>query len=209
MARFVGEDAMTVDDRRITARHFLLATGSVPRPLGIRGAELVIAIDGFLELVELPARIPFVGGGCVLFEFAHMAVRAGSDVQIIDSGTQQLRNFAPDLVEKLVQRSWLIGIKLDTRTTLRPVERSGSDLVVVVGTPEGEKWWTVDLVVHGAGRVAAIEQLDIGARNIEATRSGVVLNEYLQSVSNPAVHVAGDAAAPGGIMLTPVAVYEA
>ena len=37
---------------------------------------------------------------------------------------------------------------------------------------------------------------------------GVKVNEYLQSVSNPAVYAAGDAAASGGPPLTPVATYE-
>jgi glutathione reductase (NADPH) len=37
---------------------------------------------------------------------------------------------------------------------------------------------------------------------------GVKVNEYLQSVSNPAVYAAGDAAASAGPPLTPVAAYE-
>jgi glutathione reductase (NADPH) len=36
----------------------------------------------------------------------------------------------------------------------------------------------------------------------------VAVNEFLQSVSNPAVYAAGDAAASGGPPLTPVAGYE-
>jgi glutathione reductase (NADPH) len=34
------------------------------------------------------------------------------------------------------------------------------------------------------------------------------VNEYLQSVSNPAVYAAGDAAESGGLPLTPIAAYE-
>ena len=37
---------------------------------------------------------------------------------------------------------------------------------------------------------------------------GIKVNEYLQSVSNPAVYAAGDAVASGGPPLTPVAGYE-
>ena len=43
---------------------------------------------------------------------------------------------------------------------------------------------------------------------IIAYHRGVTVNEFLQSVSNPAVYAAGDAAASGGPPLTPVASYD-
>ena len=60
----------------------------------------------------------------------------------------------------------------------------------------------------GAGRAPAIEALDPAAAHIEAGQRGVVVNDYLQSVSNPAVYAAGDAADTTGLPLTPVAVFE-
>ena len=65
------------------------------------------------------------------------------------------------------------------------------------------------MVVHGAGRVPEIDDLDLGAGGVEReNKKGVKVNEYLQSVSNPLVYAAGDAAASGGLPLTPVGVYE-
>ena len=64
------------------------------------------------------------------------------------------------------------------------------------------------MVVHGAGRVPNIEELDLMAGDIEHTSSGIKVNQYLQSVSNPMVYAAGDVAASGGAPLTPVASYE-
>jgi glutathione reductase (NADPH) len=46
------------------------------------------------------------------------------------------------------------------------------------------------------------------AAGIEYTSRGIKVNEYLQSVSNPAVYAAGDAAASRGFPLTPVAIYD-
>jgi NADPH-dependent 2,4-dienoyl-CoA reductase/sulfur reductase-like enzyme len=37
---------------------------------------------------------------------------------------------------------------------------------------------------------------------------GIEVNEYMQSVSNPAIYAAGDAAASEGPPLTPVAAYQ-
>jgi glutathione reductase (NADPH) len=65
-----------------------------------------------------------------------------------------------------------------------------------------------DLVVHGAGRVADIDDLDLSAAGVQASQRGVAVNQYLQSVSNPAVYAAGNAADSAEPKLTPVATYE-
>ena len=63
------------------------------------------------------------------------------------------------------------------------------------------------MAVQGAGRVPDIADLNLKAAGIEASQNGVIVNEYLQSISNPRVYAAGDAAA-GGLPLTPVAMAE-
>jgi glutathione reductase (NADPH) len=66
-----------------------------------------------------------------------------------------------------------------------------------------------DIVVHGAGREPNIDGLDlVNAGGVQYTHRGITVNEYLQSVSNPAVYAAGDAAANMGLPLTPVASYD-
>jgi glutathione reductase (NADPH) len=64
------------------------------------------------------------------------------------------------------------------------------------------------MVVHSAGRVPEINDLSLDAAGIEWAKRGVRVNEFLQSVSIPAVYAAGDAAASGGPPLAPVASYE-
>jgi glutathione reductase (NADPH) len=48
----------------------------------------------------------------------------------------------------------------------------------------------------------------VDAGGVQYTHRGITVNEYLQSVSNPAVYAAGDAAANMGLPLTPVASYD-
>jgi pyruvate/2-oxoglutarate dehydrogenase complex dihydrolipoamide dehydrogenase (E3) component len=64
------------------------------------------------------------------------------------------------------------------------------------------------MVVHAAGRVPEIADLNLDVAEVEWNKHGVTVNEFLQSVSNPAVYAAGDAAARGGPPLTPVASYD-
>ncbi len=75
-------------------------------------------------------------------------------------------------------------------------------------TAGGSRAFEAELVVHGAGRVPEIDDLNLSAARVQYDERGVQVNEFLQSVSNPAVYAAGDAAASGGPPLTPVAGYE-
>jgi glutathione reductase (NADPH) len=93
------------------------------------------------------------------------------------------------------------------KTEVMGIERSGKVLKVSTLGDEKNVGFETDLVVHAAGRVPEIEDLDLGAADVKHDRKGIVVNEFLQSVSNPAVYAAGDAAA-GGPPLTPVAGYE-
>src|SRR5680860_989769 len=65
-----------------------------------------------------------------------------------------------------------------------------------------------DLIIHGAGRVPAIDTLELDKADVRAGKKGVEVNEYLQSTSNPSVYAAGDVAATAGSPLTPVANLE-
>jgi glutathione reductase (NADPH) len=47
------------------------------------------------------------------------------------------------------------------------------------------------MVVHGAGRVPEIDDLDLERGGVDYGKRGVRVNEYLQSISNPAVYAAG------------------
>jgi len=93
-------------------------------------------------------------------------------------------------------------------TTVEAVEESGPKFVVHA-RQEGKKTsFTCDLAVHAAGRVPDIDDLDLERAHVEREKRGAKVNEYLQSVSNPAVYAGGDAAATDGMPLTPVAGYD-
>jgi glutathione reductase (NADPH) len=165
------------------------------------GAEHLIDSTAFLELEALPRRIVFVGGGYISMEFAHVAGRAGAEVHVLHRGTRPLEQFDPDLVSRLVDATRALGIEVHLQSEVRRVDATASGVRV---TTSQDRSIEADLAVHGAGRVPEIDDLDLAAGGVERNPSGVVVNEFLQSVSNPAVHAAGDAAATGAARLTPV-----
>jgi len=207
-ARFVDETAVMVGDDTLEARHVLIATGAWPAKLGIPGEQHLTRSDEFLELEKLPKRIIFVGGGYISFEFAHIAARAGAQVKILHGGARPLVGFDPDLVTRLAQATRDLGIDLRLDTVVEAIEKDGNQFLVHASQKGAKQQFQIDLVVHGAGRIPEIEDLDLEKAGVEYQKRGVSVNEYLQSVSNAAVYAAGDAAASGGLPLTPVASME-
>jgi glutathione reductase (NADPH) len=207
-ARFVDRTAIQVGDETLVGRHVVVATGAQPASLHIPGEDLLTTSEQFLDLDALPRRIIFIGGGYISFEFAHVAARAGAAVQILHRGARPLGKFDPDLVDQLIQATRDFGIDVRLNTAVEALEKQGDQLIVHASAGGKAQTFTADLVVHGAGRVPEIADLDLDTAGVAHDRRGVTVNEHLQSISNPAVYAAGDAAASGGPPLTPVAGME-
>jgi len=175
--------------------------------LGIDGEEHLTTSDEFLELDRLPRRILFVGGGYISLEFAHVAARSGAQVQILHRGARPLEQFDPDMVDRLVHATRELGIALHLKTAVEKIEKNSAQFTVHAFVDGAPRTFQADLVVHGAGRVPEIDDLDLEAAGVKREKHGVTVNEFLQSVSNPTVYAAGDAAAKGP-PLTPVAGME-
>ncbi len=209
-AEFASSNVVRVGDTQVRARHFHIATGARPAPLDISGDDLITTSTQFLELKELPARIAFVGGGFISFEFAHIAKRAGaSQVTILHRGERALKGFDADLVAHLVARTRELGMEVRLQTCVDAVARAGDALRVEVTSRTGSDIVDCDAVVHVAGRVPNLGTLRLDLAEVEHGPRGVRVSESMRSVSNPAVFAAGDCADTPAPNLTPVSVYEA
>ena len=207
-ASFISEDQVAVNGKTLKGSHILIAAGARPMPLSITGEENIVLSDYFLDMDTLPRSIVFIGGGMISLEFAHIAARAGSTVTIIERQDRPLINFDADLVDLLMKKANDIGIHFMGNTIIHSVEKEGGKFIVKGNTGKEDILLSCDLVVHGAGRVPDIDRLNLAAGKVDYSKRGITVNEYLQSVSNPKVYSAGDAADTKGPPLTPVASLE-
>ena len=206
-ARFTNPGSLTVDSRELSARHFLIASGAHPVKLGIPGEEHLIDNQDFMAMEALPARIVLVGGGYVAAEFSHIAARAGAKVTIVQRLDRMLTGFEPELVGWLMDSFRTIGVDVRTNAVVKGIEKTLDGFVVDVENEQSVERIDADLVVHAAGRSPALEPLNLAAAEVETENGRLKLNEFLQSVSNPAVYAAGDSAQMGP-PLTPVATQD-
>ena len=208
-ARFVGNVAIQVGDDVLETANVVVAAGAKPVDLNMPGADHAVTSEQFLELDNLAERIVFIGGGYISFEFAHVAARADTRVTILHRGERPLDRFDPDLVDRLVVRTRELGVDVQVEAEVTSIVADSTGFKVRAVAEGKEREFEADLVVHGAGRVPEIDDMHLTEAGIEwDPRRGVKVNEYLQSISNPAVYAAGDAAASEGPKLTPVASYE-
>jgi glutathione reductase (NADPH) len=207
LARFTGPDVVVVDGQELRARHILIAAGAGPVPLNIAGQEHAMTSERFLEIDALPGRIVLVGGGYIAAEFSHLAARAGVHVTVLQRAERMLPAFDPDLVGWLMEKFGELGIDVRLRSTVHRIDKTAGGFIVHASTDSREQEVATDLVVHAAGRKPDLEALDLSAGRVASENGRVELNEFLQSVSNPRVYAAGDAAGRGP-PLTPVSGHD-
>ncbi|MCP4387083.1 MAG: FAD-dependent oxidoreductase, partial [Gammaproteobacteria bacterium] len=192
-ARFVAVDAIEVNGERIEADSFVIATGSITRPLSIPGAELLITSDDVLSQRELPDEVVFIGGGVIAMEFSHVYARAGADVTILEMALQLLPRLDADAVATIRAESERLGINIKTGVQVEAVEKAGDRLQVHL-VHDGERQFVeASRVVNGTGRIANVADLNLEAAKVKHDGIRIEVDATLRSVSNPAVWVAGDA----------------
>ena len=202
----ISEDEVRIgDDIILQGKNIILATGALPRRTALKGSELVHDSEFFLDLPDLPERVLFIGGGYISFEFAHVAARAGArEVVIMHRSSRPLKEFDKDIVETLLNASKAahINVLLDTA----PAHISKEDGGYLLHTSSAETYQT-DLIIEATGRAPNLTVLEGGKGNVEQSPQGVVVNQYLQSTTNPRVYAIGDCAATP-YMLAPTADKE-
>ncbi len=208
LAQFTGRDTVRVGEHELKAGYVLIAAGAQPVPLGMPGEEHVVTSDQFLELETLPRRIVLVGGGYIATEFSHIAARAGASVTVVQRAERMLPRFDPDLVGWLMEKFRELGIDVRTGATVTRVEKTTDAFLVQANVGAQKQIVPADLVVHAAGRAPDLGSLNLPAAGIARDGGRLQLNEFLQSVSNPRVYAAGDAAGRGPA-LTPVSSHDA
>src|SRR5260370_9558951 len=124
-------------------------------------------------------------------------MRVGARVSIGDRGPGPVRSFGPELVDQLVKSSRELGIDVQLGAEVIGVEKGSGQLAVRASASGQQRTFEADIVVHAAGRIPEIDDMNLDAAGVAWNGQGVRANEFLQSVSNPWVYAAADAAASG------------
>lgn len=202
-AHFVSPDAIEAGGRRITARRFVIATGSRPKIPPVPGLDSVpyLTNETVFDLTALPAHLLVLGGGPIGIELAQAFRRLGAAVTVIEADRALARE-DPEAAALVLARLGAEGVEIRNNTAVHSVVEDGDGiaLTTATGVLRGSH------LLVATGRQPDLARLDPAAGGIRVNDRGVRVDAGLRS-SNRRVHAVGDAA--GGMQFTHLANYHA
>ena len=203
MASFISKTEVQAGDTIITARRFVVATGSGPLVPPIPGLDTVTVYtnETIFDLRTRPDHLLIIGGGPIGMEMAQAHLRLGCKVTVIE-GAKALGKDDPELSAILLERLRDEGV---TILEGAKAERISATNGITVHTSQGDI--TGSHLLMAVGRKVNIDNLGLDAAGVAHTKAGIKVGPDLRSVSNKRVYAIGDVA--GGLQFTHVAGYHA
>ncbi|WP_448531506.1 dihydrolipoyl dehydrogenase [Pseudothermotoga sp.] len=198
-------NSVKVQDRKIEAKHLVIATGSVPTLFPPFNEVVGIwTSDDVFRMERLPESVLIVGGGVIGVELATFFSSLNVKVIIVELLDHILPNEDADaaqLVAKTLKRRGVEIYESSKVTSVQPIENGYRS---IIETKEGQLEKTTEKVVVAAGRRPKIGE-DLKAIGL-AIEKGIKTDETMLT-NLPNVYAVGDVR--GRIMLAHVAMYEA
>ncbi|MBC6438115.1 MAG: FAD-dependent oxidoreductase [Rhodobacteraceae bacterium] len=202
---FISDTRVQAGEHVITARRFVIATGSRPFVPPIPGLDQVphYTNETIFDLRDRPDHLIIIGGGPIGMEMAQAHRRLGSRVTVLE-GQRALGKDDPEAAAIVLEALQAEGIEVIEDAHVSGV--SNHDSAVRVSTRDGRSFDGSHLLM-AVGRQVNTDNMDLEAGNIAHDRRGVTVNASLRSTTNRRVYAVGDAA--GGLQFTHVAGYHA
>ncbi|MEO9163467.1 MAG: FAD-dependent oxidoreductase [Casimicrobiaceae bacterium] len=197
--RFISPTAFDVNGRTITAKHFVLATGSRPAIPPIAGLAYVpyLTNQTVFALREPVPRLIIVGAGPIGSEMAQAFRRLGSDVIVVDMANKILPREDADVAAVVQRQLEAEGVRYHLGISVggvMPGDPHAGRIRMTLRTANGAvEQLTATHLMLAAGRVPNVEDLGLDAAGVHRDAGGIAVDAVL-ATTNPRIHVVGDIA---------------
>ncbi|MFN7003313.1 MAG: dihydrolipoyl dehydrogenase family protein [Roseinatronobacter sp.] len=203
-ARFISPSEVEVAGQTITARRFVIATGSralVPPVPGLVDVPYMTN-ETLFDQTERPGHLLIIGAGPIGLEMAQAHRRLGSRVTVIE-GAKALGREDPEAADVVLDALRREGVEIIEEAH---VERVGGRPGALEVQVKGGTIFTGTHLLVAVGRVPNLDKLDLAEARVKFDRSGIKVDAGLRS-TNRRVYAIGDVAGQG--QFTHLAGYHA
>jgi pyruvate/2-oxoglutarate dehydrogenase complex dihydrolipoamide dehydrogenase (E3) component len=203
-ARFTGPREIKVEGQGISARRFVIATGSSPLVPPIPGLEDVpyLTNETVFDYDQDMAHLIVIGGGPIGVELAQAHRRLGAAVTIVEMA-RLLPNDDPELTAVVQNCLAREGIDIRTGVTAESIAPAAGGVAVTLDSGDLVRG---SHILVAAGRKANLEDLNLEAGRVDYSPKGITVDRGLRT-SNRKIYAIGDVT--GGLQFTHVAGHHA
>ncbi len=187
-AKIIDRYNVKVKSRVFTTKLIIIATGSSPRNLPVKGfdegikAGIVIDSTGALALKKVPKTLTIIGGGVIGLEFATIYNELGTKVTILEGGPSILGPMDGEVKKLVIKKLKDTGIAVETEVKINKLEK---DLVHYTSKDGKDKKVKSEKVLVSIGRTPNNLSIDKTTDVKIGSRGEIEVNEHLQtSVDN-------------------------
>ncbi|NTV59218.1 MAG: FAD-dependent oxidoreductase, partial [Deltaproteobacteria bacterium] len=205
---FVDEHAVRLNGEIVSAKTWVIATGSSPDSPPIEGLDKTPYITNkeIFSLDRLPESMIILGAGPIAAEMAQAFCRLGTKVSVVQRSGQILTKEDKDMADELMQVLAAEGVTFHLNTSVLGVRDLGGQKEVSVKDKEGKTTnLTAERILVAMGRDPNIRGLNLEGIGVEFDRKGVKVDERMRT-SQKHVYAAGDVT--GKLQFTHAAGYE-
>lgn len=207
--RFIGGKAIELNNQKLSAKKFIICTGSHPVVPPIEGLKNInyLTNENIFDLDKLPESLIVLGGGPIGVELSQGLSRLGVKVFIVEMMERILFREDKEAAQILENKLKSDGIEILTgRKAVKFIQREGRVFCVLEGKDRIQQEISAENVLVAVGRSPNIEGLDLEKAKVEYAKTGIKVNTFLQT-SNKDIFACGDVVGP--YLFSHVASYQA
>ncbi len=207
-ALFRNEHTVSLNGKDISAKNWVIATGSspaVPEIKGLRQTPFMTNRDIFY-LERLPKSMIVLGAGPISTEMAQAFSRLGTEVTVIQRSGQILGREDRDMADEVMQNLSAEGVKYYLNSSILSVSDLGAEREVTISSDNGEQvTLRAETILVALGRKPNTEGLGLENAGVDYDTKGLTLDSRLRTTQK---HIFGAGDVTGRYQFTHAAGYE-
>lgn len=205
--KFTGPHTVQVNDDIIDGETIVINAGGRARIFPIPGIDQVDWLDNkrLLDLTERPNHLIIVGGNYIGLEFAQAFRRFGSEVTVIEAGSQIMSREDADIAAAAHDVLTGEGITIHTGAKVQRLDQPASQQIDVCFEKAGETQQVRGShLLLAVGRVPNSDRLNLTAAGVKTDNRGYIrVNAFMQTTA-PHIFAVGDINGEGAFTHTSV-----
>ena len=194
-----GAPTVVVGDRRLTAKHVILATGARARTIPAAGLEpdgdRVWTYREALTPKAAPKTLIVIGSGAIGIEFASFYRALGSDVTVVEA-LARILPVEDEEVSRAAHKAFeKRGLKFRVPANVKKLTKTKSGVAIEIEVGGKSETLEADVAIVAVGIVGNVEDMGLEALGVKIERTHIVTDGH-GATGVPGLYAIGDVAGP-------------